>query len=141
MEVKQEEAEPLVLKLREELKSIDYLVFICDSEREKISIIPGTDKFDILRIQQTNGNNYDISNERVISKLKEWYRRYPFIIIGADYDWVEANFEVFPEGKALKAFAKEIYKFCPDLVEQGSGSINGLIEEMEETRKLYLWWD
>nr|WP_286180780.1 DUF4253 domain-containing protein [Bacillus sp. ISL-37] len=117
------------------------MVFICDSEREKISIIPGTDKFDILRIQQTNGNNYDISNERVISKLKEWYRRYPFIIIGADYDWVEANFEVFPEGKALKAFAKEIYKFCPDLVEQGSGSINGLIEEMEETRKLYLWWD
>jgi hypothetical protein len=141
VEVKQEEAEPLVLKLREELKSIDYLVFICDSEREKISIIPGTDKFDILRIQQTNGNNYDISNERVISKLKEWYRRYPFIIIGADYDWVEANFEVFPEGKALKAFAKEIYKFCPDIVEQGSGSINGLIEEMEETRKLYLWWD
>jgi hypothetical protein len=141
VEVKQEEAEPLVLKLREELKSIDYLVFICDSEREKISIIPGTDKFDILRIQQTNGNNYDISNERVISKLKEWYRRYPFIIIGADYDWVEANFEVFPEGKALKAFAKEIYKFCPDLVEQGSGSINGLIEEMKETRKLYLWWD
>jgi hypothetical protein len=141
VEAKQEEAEPLVLKLREELKSTDYLAFICDSDHEKIAIIPGSDQFDILKLRQTNGDNYDISNERVISILKEWYRRYPYIIIGADYDWVEANFEVFPEGKALKAFATEIYKFCPDIVEQGSGSINGLIEEMKETRKLYLWWD
>ncbi|GAM14885.1 DUF4253 domain-containing protein [Mesobacillus selenatarsenatis] len=141
VEAKQEKAEQLVLKLKEQLKSINYLPFICESDREKIGIIPGSDQFDILRVQQTNGDNYDISNEKVISKLKDWYRRYPFIIIGADYDWVEANFEVFPEGKALKAFAKEIYKFCPDIVEQGSGSINGLIEEMEETRKLYLWWD
>ncbi|MBT2691602.1 DUF4253 domain-containing protein [Bacillus sp. ISL-55] len=141
VEVKQEEAEQLVLNLKEELKSIDYQAFICDSNHEKIAIIPGSDQFDILRFQQTNGDNYDISNERVISKLKDWYRRYPFIIIGSDYDWIEANFEVFPEGKALKAFATEIYKFCPDIVEQGSGSINGLIEEMRETRKLILWWD
>lgn len=139
--VKPEEADQLVLTLREELEPINYLAFICDSDREKIGIIPGSEQFDILKLQQTNGDNYDISNERVISKLKEWNRSYPFIIIGADYDWVEANFEVFPEGDDLKAFAKKIYKFCPDIVEQGSGSINGLIEEMRETRKLYLWWD
>lgn len=141
VEVKQAEAEQLVLKLNVELETINHLAFICDSDREKIAIIPGTDQFDILKIQQTNGDNYDISNEKVISKLKEWNRSYPFNIIGADYDWVEANFEVFPEGEDLKAFAKKIYKFCPDIVEQGSGSINGLIEEMKETRKLYLWWD
>lgn len=139
--VKQEEAEHLVLKLGEEFRSINYLAFICDSDREKISIIPGSDQFDVLRLQQTNGDNYDISNEKVISKLKDWYRRHPFIIIGADYDWVEVNFQVIPEGKELKAFAIEISKFCPDIVEQGSGSIEGLIEEMKETGKLNLWWD
>ncbi|MBS8263622.1 DUF4253 domain-containing protein [Mesobacillus boroniphilus] len=141
VEVKPEEADQLVLTLREELEPVNYLAFICDSDREKIGIIPGSEQFDILKLQQTNGDNYDISNERVISKLKEWNRSYPFIIIGADYDWVEANFEVFPEGDDLKEFVKKIYKFCPDIVEQGSGSINGLIEEMRETRKLYLWWD
>jgi hypothetical protein len=139
--VKQEEAEPLVLKLMENLKSINYLPFICESDREKIAIIPGSDQFDILKLQQTNGDNYDINNDMVISKLKEWNKRYPLKFIGVDYDWVEAKFETFPQRGDLKAFAKEIYNFCPDIVEQGSGSINGLIEEMQETRKLYLWWD
>jgi hypothetical protein len=141
VEVKQEEAEQLVLKLREELHRINYLTFICDSDREKICIIPGSDQFDIFKVQQTNGDNYDISNDKVISKLREWYRSYPFTIIGADYDWVEANFVIFPEGQELTALAREIYKFCPDIVEQGSGSVKGLIEEMKETRKLSLWWD
>lgn len=141
IEVKQEEAEHLVLKLGEEFKSINYLAFICDSDHEKIGIIPGSDQFDFLRLQQTNGDNYDISNEKVITKLKDWHRRHPFIIIGAAYDWVEVKFQVNPEGKELRAFAKEISKFCPDIIEQGSGLIDGLIEEMKETGKLNLWWD
>ena len=141
VEAKQAEAEQLVLKLMEELKAINYLAFICDSERERIGIIPGSDQFEILKLQQTNGENYDISNERVISKLKKWHRSYPFTIIGADYDWVEANFDVFPEGKELKTLARELAEFCPDIVEQGTGSINGLVEEITETKKMYLWWD
>lgn len=141
VEAKQAEAEQLVLRIMEEFKAINYLAFICDSEREKIGIIPGSDQFEILKLQQTNGDNYDISNERVISQLKKWHRSYPFTIIGADYDWVEANFDVFPEGKELKALARELAEFCPDIVEQGTGSINGLIEEITETKKMYLWWD
>lgn len=141
VEVKPEEAEHLVIKLREELESINYLAFICDFDRKKIGIIPGSDQFDILMLQQTNGDNYEISNKRVISKLKEWHRSYPFIIIGADYDWLEVRFEILPEGKELQVLAREIYEFCPDIVEQETGSINGLIEEMNETRNLYLWWD
>jgi hypothetical protein len=138
---KQDETEILALRLREELKSLNYLAFICDSDRKKVCIIAGTDQFDILKLQQTNGDNYDISNSSVISKLKDWYTSYPFIIIGADYDWVEIIFDVLPKDKELKSLAREIAEFCPDIVEQGTGSINGLIEEMLETRKVYLWWD
>ncbi|WP_226087434.1 DUF4253 domain-containing protein [Mesobacillus sp. S13] len=138
---KQDETELLALELREELKAINYLAFICDSNREKVAMIPGLDQFEILKIQQTNGDNYDISNSSVISELKEWYRNYPFIIIGASYDWVEVEFEVLPNGKELNSFAREIAEFCPDLVEQGTGSINDLMEEIKGTRKLSLWWD
>ncbi|MBT2660046.1 DUF4253 domain-containing protein [Bacillus sp. ISL-45] len=141
VDAKQAEAELLVLKLREELMAINYLAFICDSEREKIGIIPGSDQFEILQLQQTNGDNYNISNERVISKLREWHSSHPFTVIGADYDWVEANFDVLPEGKELKTLAREIAEFCPDIVEQGTGSINGLIEAITETKKMDLWWD
>ena len=141
IEASQEESVHLVLKLSEELRKINYQSFIFDYDNKKIGIIKGSDQFDILKVQQTNGDNYDISNEKVISKLKDWHRRYPFIIIGADYDWVELSFCAMPNGKELKRLAKEIDKFCPDIVEQGTGTINGLIEEMKETGKLFLWWD
>ncbi|MBT2680115.1 DUF4253 domain-containing protein [Bacillus sp. ISL-35] len=141
IEVKQDQAEHLVLKMREEMQELGFLPFICDSEHNKVCITQVSDQFDIIKIQQTNGDNYDITSEMVISKLKEWHHRYPFTIIGADFDWVEATFQVIPESKKLRSFATEMYKFCPDIVEQGAGSINGLMEELEESNKLFLWWD
>ncbi|WP_176167317.1 DUF4253 domain-containing protein [Mesobacillus jeotgali] len=54
---------------------------------------------------------------------------------------MEANYQAIPEGQEFKAFAKEIFGFCPDIVEQGTGSLKDLIQEMKETRKLFLWWD
>lgn len=141
MEVKQDQAENLVLKMRKEMEVLGFLPFICDTEHNKVCISQVSDQFDIIKIQQTNGDNYDISNEMVVSKLKEWHLRYPFTIIGADFDWVEATFQVIPDGKNLRSFATEMYKFCPDIVEQGSGSINGLMEELKESKKLFLWWD
>ena len=136
-----EESEQLVLKLNEELGKINYQAFISNRDHKEIGIIKGTDQFDILKVQQTNGDNYDISNENVISKLNDWHRRYPFIIIGADYDWVEMSFHSMPKEKELKGLAKEIDKFCPDLVGQGTGTISGLIQEIKETERLFLWWD
>jgi hypothetical protein len=141
LDVKQDEAEDLVLRMREELQVLGYLPFISDFDRKKVCISQVSDQFDILEIQLTNGENYDISNELVVSKLKDWHSRYPFTIIGADYDWVEVSLHVLPKDNELRAFAKEIFKFCPDIVEQGAGSLNGLIEEIKETQKLFLWWD
>lgn len=141
IKTRKEESEHFVLKLKEELREINYQAFVCDYDHKEIGIIKGTDQFDILKVQQTNGDNYDISNEKIISKLKFWHRRFPFIIMGADYDWVEISFLIMPKSEELKVLAKEIAKFCPDIVEQGTGTISGLIEEMKETGKLFLWWD
>ncbi|WP_079508583.1 hypothetical protein [Mesobacillus jeotgali] len=78
LDVKQEEAEDLVLRMREKLEVLGYLPFISDFERKVICIAKVSDQFDILGIQQTNGENYDISNEMVVAKLKESHHRYPF---------------------------------------------------------------
>ncbi|RHW43338.1 DUF4253 domain-containing protein [Neobacillus notoginsengisoli] len=142
----EEKAERLVVDLQSHIKQLGYLAFINErnykqGSKSKIGIIKGNDQFELLKILQTNGDNYDISNDDVILKLKQWNNRYPFIIIGADFDWVEAKFTVLPLDREIKSFAKEMYEFCPDVVDQGTGSIEELIEEMKETNKLYLWWD
>ncbi|MET3698990.1 uncharacterized protein DUF4253 [Bacillus oleivorans] len=144
----EDKAEKVVVDLQSRLKQMGYLVFICErdfgNERKsmcKVGIIKGHDQFEILKVQQTNGDNYDISNEDVSAKLREWNDRYPFNMIGADYDWVEAIFSELPADQQMKSFAQEIYEFCPDVVDQGTETIEALIEEMRRTNKLFLWWD
>jgi hypothetical protein len=75
----------------------------------------------------------------VIAKLKEWQQKYPFTIAGAGLDWVEVKFAASPADP--EAFAHEVYRFCPDIVDQGSGSVSELAGEINNTRTLFLWWD
>jgi hypothetical protein len=71
--------------------------------------------------------------------LKEWEKTSPFDIIGADNDWVEIEFKSLP--KDLKSFAEEVYDFSPDAVDQGPGSTTELANEIQQTKRLFLWWD
>ncbi|RFB11406.1 DUF4253 domain-containing protein [Bacillus sp. HNG] len=143
----EEEAEKLVVELQSKIKHLGYYAFMNErnfikgnKSKCRIGVLKGNEQFELLKILQTNGDNYDISNDDVISKLKQWNNRFPFSIIGADFDWIEAEFLVAPSDQHIQSFAKEMYEFCPDIVEQGTGNIEELIEEIKETKKFYLWW-
>lgn len=133
----------ILLKLQTELKPFGCLAFISERESKKasVAIVKSLDQFDILKIQQTNGENYDISNNKVIYTLKEWHKQYPFTILGAGHDWAEVEFIEMPQNNDILLLAKNVYEFCPDIVDQGTESIEVLIEEMKKTRKMFFWWD
>ncbi|MBO9155074.1 DUF4253 domain-containing protein [Chitinophaga sp. GCM10012297] len=133
----------LLSGVRDDLKKRGYLVFTSEENfgdvKNKIGVLKSTDQFDILKCQATDGINYDIETDSVIKKLREWNERYPFEITGADRDWVSAKFIEAPAD--FHAFAKEVYAFCPDVVDQGTGTVEALAEEMKTGNWLYLWWD
>ena len=93
----------------------------------------------ILRYEQTDGINYDITTDSLVSVLLEWSKELDLSITGASGDWVEAS--IGKEPKNWKEFAARVYAFCPDIVDQGTGSVAALEDEMKRTRTLYLWWD
>ena len=41
----------------------------------------------------------------------------------------------------MDAFVRELYPFCPDIVDQGAGSIEAAAAEMRDANALFLWWD
>lgn len=133
----------ILAKLKTRLKPLHYMAFVVAMneglQQETIGVIKGADQYDILRIMQTNGEEYEILNEDVVARLKDWEKAFSFDIVGADNDWVEIKFRTLP--KDLSAFAEEVYEFCPDAVDQGPGNVNGLVKEMQATRRLFLWWD
>lgn len=140
----QSRAGQVLSALRQKLAPRKYMAFIIDMndgiKTDKIGIIKGTDQYDILRIMQTNGDDYEISNADVIDRLKEWEKNWQFEIIGAENDWVEIEFKSLP--RDVKAFAEEVRDFCPDAVDQGAGgNLAGLVKELKATKRLYLWWE
>ncbi len=141
--VPEERTDHVLSSLRKKLLPLKYMAFVVEMNAgikiDKIGIIKGTDQYEILRIMHTDGNEYDISNQDVIDRLKEWEINSPFDILGADGDWVEIEFKILP--KDLNSFAEEVYDFCPDAVDQGAGSIAELAKEIQKTKKLFLLWD
>ncbi len=142
-DVAQDEATDIVGALRRTLEPMGYLAFQSEmnfgSEPDRIGIIKSTDQYDILRSRQTDGINYGLTNEAVVAKLQEWEAKSAFQIIGADFDWVEVEFETVPED--IDAFAREVYDFCPDTVDQGVESVQALGTAIEKEKTLFLWWD
>ncbi len=141
--VPEDKSDHILASLRQKLHPLKYTAFVVEMNEwlriEKIGILKGTDPYEILRIMQTNGDDYDISNEDVIDRLKEWATHFTFDIIGADNDWVEIEFKTLP--KDPDDFAEEVYDFSPDAVDQGPGSVEELAHDIKKTCRLLLLWD
>ena len=100
----------------------------------------GKDPFAVLREAETNGENYDVSTSDIIARLKKWQKLCSFRLSGVDYNTVTLKFEVLP--KNIKAFVRDAYDLCPDLVQIDEDlELPELEKNLAKTKKLALWWD
>lgn len=110
------------------------------NEQTTLRAIPSRDWADALRCAGTNGCNYDLMNDDVIRWLRKLEAEQPFILTAVAHDLIEGRFSS-PIAKP-KAMARRMYRFCPDLVDQGCGTVDRLAKELAgETPRLYFWWD
>ena len=108
-------------------------------EPDRIAILPTADQLEVVRTIGTSAPNYDIANRDIVAWLRALHTEHPFTITGAGTDWLAARFAATPGDPAL--LARRINAFCPDVVEQGVGSVRALADEIEKTGQLYCWWD
>jgi hypothetical protein len=80
-----------------------------------------------------------LDHAKVLERYTQWAEKYGLRLVGAGSDWIEAEFTRPPSD--WKVFAAEVYEFCPDVVDQGTGSVPALAEEMKAQNAVYLWWD
>lgn len=113
--------------------------FGLDNEKDKLAIVNTADKVEILRETGTDGINYDITNDSVISIIRMFDAKYELTLTGAGLDWCQ--FTIGKESINWQQMAEEVYKVCPDVVDQGTGTIEDLATELQTFRTLYLWWD
>jgi hypothetical protein len=129
-----------VSKNKSKFQEQNYNLFIFDSgENNYLAVIKGKSDIEILNWRQTNGINYDIDNDSLISKLQEWKSKNDFILLGAGMDWLQIRF--ISQTPDFDEFAKEVYEFCPDVVDQGVGDFEKLAPMMKRMNGVFLWWD
>jgi hypothetical protein len=144
VDVKHRRAAAVVRRIAELLPP-GYVAFVSatmlgiESAPDAISVLKTADPLAIIPAMGTNGNNYDIACAMVEQRVREWDRRFGLVPLGAGLGWLEASFKRQPDD--LLAFAHEVYEFRPDLVTQGTRTVEKLAAEMTRCNKLSLWWD
>lgn len=138
-------SDDIVLSLKDKFKEKGYSIFLLENnfnignKLDNIGVLKTTDKYTILKQIATDGINWDITNDSLISIIKTFDKKYSLELIGASGDWCE--FIIHNEPKNWTQFAKEVYRVCPDVVDQGAGTVQALADEMKKTKRLYFWWD
>ena len=116
--------------------------FAHDTRRREdvVGLLPTPEKYVVLAYLQTDGLNYNIKTERIINWLERLESENPFVLTEAGLDYVGGRFRQRigrPDRLAQRMFA-----FCPDIVDQGVGSVANLEQELaKDSPQLYLWWD
>lgn len=139
---KEENARKIVLENRDRLIKEGKYIFISELAHNgyKVGIIGATsDPYKLIEFVETNGANYDIETKDIIERYKKWDNEFGIKPIGIGFDFCEC--EIINKNIDYKKLADEVYKFCPDVVEQGTETVEALEEEMKRTGAIYLWWD
>ena len=138
-------AEGLVTAAQQDFLARGYYLFRLEQEfgiqgrPDTLALYPSADRYAILRLVGTNGANYNIGTDSIIAWLKTLEADQPFVLTGIGFDWVGGRFTT-PLADA-DALAQRFNAFCPDIVTQGTRSVEGLARELKRSGELYCWWD
>jgi hypothetical protein len=118
-----------------------YLFFTRDLTETNgcaVAILPVSDVYRVIAVVGTEGANSKVSNEDLITWLRELEKAQPFVITGVGLDFIEGRFTTALQDPG--ALVKRINKLCPD-GDEGPAVEQHQVEQLQRTNKLYLWWD
>jgi hypothetical protein len=86
--------------------------------------------------------NYDIEPALHVALLKQWHERFGAELVGCSLDVLELRVPRPPSDPAeVLAVAEQQYWYCPDVVDQGVGTLDALAVVQVPTHRWFFWWD
>ncbi|WP_279361754.1 DUF4253 domain-containing protein [Xanthomonas sacchari] len=129
-------------RLRTRLRGSGYQAYLRDQHfgygPDQV-VVTRADDAAYLAVVRPDAVNYDMDHEAVMVRYRAWDARYGLVLVGAGEDWLEVELRSPPPD--WDAFAREVYAFCPDTVDQGVESVEALAAQMRQSRSVFLWWD
>jgi hypothetical protein len=110
-------------------------VFDTEAGRDKnrIGILPTADKYDVILALGTNGVNWDLETQDIISWLRRLEKEQPFILTGISWEHVSGRFTT--KIKQPEKLAMRLLEFAPDV-----GDPICMENELRNSAGFWLWW-
>lgn len=110
-----------------------------DDEESLLGLAPTADKYEVMLALGTNAANFGKGPVEVVEELKQIEKEVPFDLTHISFDTLEGQWtgEIKSPGK----FAKRLYEFCPDIVDQGMETVAALSKQLKKSKDLFFWWD
>jgi hypothetical protein len=107
-----------------------------------IALVPTAVSWQVPAYLKVGSWNYCPEPEEHCAVLRFWQDRYGAEIVGMLYDTFELQVARPPENReSALELAKEQCGYCPDIVEQGVGSIEALAATLLNGHVWFFWWD
>lgn len=105
----------------------------------RIAVVHAESPSEVMRALHTNGDNHGLSTDNVVARIERWDSEHGVTVLGIGFDWLTVQLTRVPAD--LPAFTREVYAFCPDVVDQEGISLDELEASIRATRVFTLWWD
>ncbi|TCU67283.1 uncharacterized protein DUF4253 [Bradyrhizobium sp. R2.2-H] len=107
-----------------------------------IGVAPTDDWTTIPAHLRWGGWNGCPTAEYHVAALRSWRERYGVELIGINSDTLNLRVSIKPKTREeALALAREHYTYCPDIVDQGTGSLSSLAAELMANDWWFFWWD
>lgn len=136
--------EVIVDELNGERPAADIHFFECGGyagdKNGYIAVVKSSDPYDILRVMETDGANYNVTTEDIVAFLKKWERQIPFSITQCEGDTLVIQLETVAD---VTEMVREAIELCPDLVggDDSPEQFAGVLDHIRKSREIYFWWD
>lgn len=105
----------------------------------RLLALPTADPFQSLLVMGTQGVNCEVTVAQLIDWLKQLEKKQPFRLLAVGHDLIEGRF--LTPLQEVETLAEEMAAICPDIVDQGTLTVEELAEELLQSQRLFLWWD
>ncbi len=126
-------------------ETVDRFLGISDFHGKTIPLalaeIPVKNPWEVFAYVPFGGWNECPCNEEQMAAAKYWYEKYGAVPAVITRDVLEYDLPAPVRREEAMALALEQYAFCPDIVDQGCGTVGYLADTLAKSDKWYFWWD
>jgi hypothetical protein len=118
--------------------------FSCSSDDGLVALVPAAHGWQVPVILGWEGGcNYEMEPVDHGVVLRDWHERFGVELVGLSTDQVLEVLVRRPPTDPAEAVAaaRELYLYCPDLVDQCVGALTALAQDQVGSESWQLWWD